>query len=262
MTPTCLCVLYQAKTTGYFLVLVPLTAFCVRCVIAAFQTRVTGELKEEVCEWIGRTTSEVQKHAVEICSQWHKGTRYFGCWLKFTFQCKHVAYYSSKSQHLYPLNSQEWVGFLMIAVLILITRWRIDLDAWYISWSSKIGILLGRKTIACMELQKKKKEITVTSCPDNGQSRITYCWQNDDLNSSEPFGRSISSFFQRLQQAWTGLPEISIRMWNEWLGLLSWGLISWVSRPATSTINFHYKYGHLHPLNLYDERHEPSCEIP
>ncbi|KAB1210930.1 hypothetical protein CJ030_MR6G019679 [Morella rubra] len=38
----------HAKTTGYFLVLIPLIAFCVRCIIAAFQTRVTGELKEEL----------------------------------------------------------------------------------------------------------------------------------------------------------------------------------------------------------------------
>ncbi|KAH9781487.1 hypothetical protein KPL71_008496 [Citrus sinensis] len=32
----------QAKTTGYFLVVVPLIAFCIRCMIGAFHTRIAG----------------------------------------------------------------------------------------------------------------------------------------------------------------------------------------------------------------------------
>ncbi|KAG2714119.1 hypothetical protein I3760_03G011100 [Carya illinoinensis] len=46
-----------AKTTGYFLVLVPLVAFCVRLVLDAFHTRVAGELKDEVA-----SESEYQHH--------------------------------------------------------------------------------------------------------------------------------------------------------------------------------------------------------
>ncbi|KAE8022305.1 hypothetical protein FH972_008115 [Carpinus fangiana] len=38
----------HAKTTGYFLVLVPLIAFCIRCIIAAFHTRAAGELRSQV----------------------------------------------------------------------------------------------------------------------------------------------------------------------------------------------------------------------
>lgn len=33
---------YQAKAPGYFLVLVPLIAFCVRCVIGVFCTKIMG----------------------------------------------------------------------------------------------------------------------------------------------------------------------------------------------------------------------------
>lgn len=33
---------YQAKATGYFLVLVPLIAFCIRCVIGVFCTKIIG----------------------------------------------------------------------------------------------------------------------------------------------------------------------------------------------------------------------------
>ncbi|KAK9167758.1 hypothetical protein Scep_002949 [Stephania cephalantha] len=35
----------QAKTTGYFLVLVPLIAFCIRCIIVAIQHRTEGDSK-------------------------------------------------------------------------------------------------------------------------------------------------------------------------------------------------------------------------
>ncbi|KAH7568295.1 hypothetical protein JRO89_XS07G0272800 [Xanthoceras sorbifolium] len=39
---------YQAKpTTGYFLVLVPLLAFCIRCMIGAFRTRVAGDSRHQ-----------------------------------------------------------------------------------------------------------------------------------------------------------------------------------------------------------------------
>ncbi|PIA47133.1 hypothetical protein AQUCO_01400082v1 [Aquilegia coerulea] len=37
-----------AKTTGYVLVLVPLVAFCIRCIIGAFQRRVVKDLKHRV----------------------------------------------------------------------------------------------------------------------------------------------------------------------------------------------------------------------
>ncbi|XP_044510937.1 uncharacterized protein LOC123229295 isoform X1 [Mangifera indica] len=36
---------YQAKTTAYFLVLVPLIAFCIRCIIDSFNTRISGKLR-------------------------------------------------------------------------------------------------------------------------------------------------------------------------------------------------------------------------
>ncbi|PIN11423.1 hypothetical protein CDL12_15962 [Handroanthus impetiginosus] len=36
-----------AKTTGSFLVLVPLVAFCIRCIIGAFQNRVTRKLRRQ-----------------------------------------------------------------------------------------------------------------------------------------------------------------------------------------------------------------------
>lgn len=38
---------YQAKTTGYFLVLVPLIAFCIRCINSVLCTRVAGYLRRE-----------------------------------------------------------------------------------------------------------------------------------------------------------------------------------------------------------------------
>ncbi|KAK4567639.1 hypothetical protein RGQ29_003409 [Quercus rubra] len=38
----------MAKTTGYFLVLVPLIAFCVRCIISALHTRVAGKFRHQV----------------------------------------------------------------------------------------------------------------------------------------------------------------------------------------------------------------------
>ncbi|KAF5479425.1 hypothetical protein F2P56_000245 [Juglans regia] len=47
----------HAKTTGYFLVLVPLVAFCIRLILDAFHTRVAGELKDEVA-----SESECQHH--------------------------------------------------------------------------------------------------------------------------------------------------------------------------------------------------------
>lgn len=39
---TSISILLQAKTTGYFLVVVPLIAFCIRCMIGAFHTRIAG----------------------------------------------------------------------------------------------------------------------------------------------------------------------------------------------------------------------------
>ncbi|KAK9162039.1 hypothetical protein Syun_002941 [Stephania yunnanensis] len=42
---TCCPSYYQAKTTGYFLVLVPLIAFCIRCIIVAIQHRTEGDSK-------------------------------------------------------------------------------------------------------------------------------------------------------------------------------------------------------------------------
>ncbi|KAK3229939.1 hypothetical protein Dsin_001820 [Dipteronia sinensis] len=38
---------YQAKPTGYLLVLVPLTVFCIRCMIGAFHTRVAGNMRNQ-----------------------------------------------------------------------------------------------------------------------------------------------------------------------------------------------------------------------
>ncbi|XP_034676429.1 uncharacterized protein LOC117907138 isoform X5 [Vitis riparia] len=49
--------LSHAKTTGYFLVLVPLIAFCIRCIIGAFQNRVVGDLRHQAVN-----ESEVDYH--------------------------------------------------------------------------------------------------------------------------------------------------------------------------------------------------------
>ncbi|XP_031283758.1 uncharacterized protein LOC116142456 isoform X3 [Pistacia vera] len=38
---------YQAKTTGYFLVMVPLIAFCIRCIIGSFNTRISGNSRHQ-----------------------------------------------------------------------------------------------------------------------------------------------------------------------------------------------------------------------
>ncbi|XP_027091192.1 uncharacterized protein [Coffea arabica] len=42
--------LSYAKSTGYFLVLVPLIAFCIRCIIGALCNRVAGDMKHNVNE--------------------------------------------------------------------------------------------------------------------------------------------------------------------------------------------------------------------
>ncbi|XP_031283750.1 uncharacterized protein LOC116142456 isoform X2 [Pistacia vera] len=37
----------HAKTTGYFLVMVPLIAFCIRCIIGSFNTRISGNSRHQ-----------------------------------------------------------------------------------------------------------------------------------------------------------------------------------------------------------------------
>lgn len=41
---------YQAKSTGYFLVLVPLIAFCIRCIVGAFHTGVFRDTRQQTLD--------------------------------------------------------------------------------------------------------------------------------------------------------------------------------------------------------------------
>lgn len=47
MTSAGLSFAYQAKTAGYFLVLVPLIAFCIRCINVAFCIKVAGYMTHQ-----------------------------------------------------------------------------------------------------------------------------------------------------------------------------------------------------------------------